>query len=177
MGGASYSKFIDAIEDFSKITKNVTAICNERTESYRRTGSSVGSSVGSLVGRYLGDGRTGRGESSGSFWGSIIGETIGGAIADSRNESEKKEAIADIKKMLLDWKKKGIPIIESYVKTCKMGSSIHNAEIQYFINKSALRSSTVSEQRIKADAFILRQCIASQYRDIYDITLGDNIIK
>lgn len=176
MGTASYSKFIKAIEDFSQITKNVTKICNERTKSYRRTGSNFGSSVGGMVDSYFGVGGTKRGEGAGSFFGAIIGETLGEAIADSRNKREKEEAIANIKKMLLEWKKEGLPVINAYVETCEMGASIHAAEIQYFIDKSALESSAVSEQRIKADAFILRQCIASQYRDIYDVTLGKNII-
>ncbi len=177
MGETSYSNFISAVNDFSALSNNITAICVERTNSYYQTGSSVGNSLGGAIGGFLGDGKGSRGESAGSFLGSFFGGAIGEAIADSRNRRDIAEAKAHIKSMLAEWRKDGLPIIKTYLETFDRTAVIHDMEIEYFIGDSKLRSAAIGEESIKHCTYLLRQCIASQFREIYDTSLGNNIIR
>ncbi len=177
MGEITYGKFIKAVNDFSAISNNITEICKERTASYYRTGTHVGDSLGGLVGAFLGNGKGSTGESVGSFFGSIIGGAIGEAMADSRNRSDIAEAKADIKHMLTEWKKTGLPIIEAYLDAYEKTSSLHDMEIEYFTKNSKLTSNDITVDDVKHCTYLLRQCIASQFREYYDVALGNNIIS
>ena len=177
MGETSYGKFIRAVDDFSKISNNVIAICQERTRSYSRSGSSSGGALGGAIGGFLGDGKGSRGESIGSFFGSAIGGAIGEAIADSRNSRDIEEAKAHIKTMLTEWKTAGLPIIKSYLETYQRTTSLHGMETDYLAGYSKLKSSNLTEEGVKSCTYLLRQCIASQFREYYDVELGNNIIR
>lgn len=165
------------MNDFSEISNNITEICRERTDSYSRSGTSAGGLLGGAIGGFLGDGRGSRGESAGSFLGSIIGGAIGEALADSRNRSDIAEAKAYIKKMLNEWKKNGLPIIESYLETYSESSKLHNLEVQYYIDNSEVFLPDMTEDSVKRSTYLLRQCIASQFRENYDVALGNNIVR